>query len=144
MNKKILAVLSLLIILASAAALHAADADNTIEVDNQKFNLPDGYKEDVSEEKINEKASVGPVEYTYCQKVFEKSPTEVFSILVATYDGYEVDDSVVSAAGGNKTTIDGIDGYLGYENHIYMFNYAKDGQLVTITYSDKEIISDII
>ncbi len=143
MNKKIMAILALLIIVASTTAIYAATSDDTVEVDNIEFSLPDGFQEDPSEEKVNEPQSVGGIEYTICQKLFNKDTTYV-SILVAQYGDYKVNDDIVKSIGGNRTTIKGVDGYLDYSNGIYMFNFAKDDKLVTITSSDKDVIQDFI
>ena len=152
MNKKIIAVLSLLIVVAGASAVSAfgfddilgGDSNNeTVTIDEFEFNIPAGFVEDTNYSKENVSASVGVIDYTYDQKLFERGHVAV-SILVADYGENKVTNDVVGAIGGNETTIAGIDGYLDYNNNIYSFNYAKNDKLVTITSSDKDVISDFI
>ncbi|MBR2664870.1 MULTISPECIES: hypothetical protein [Methanobrevibacter] len=151
MNKRIIAILSLLIVVAGASAVSAfgfddlmgGDSNETVTINGFDFNVPAGFEEDANYSKENESASVGVIDYTYDQKLFEKGPVAV-SILVADYGENKVTDDVVAAIGGNQTTIAGIDGYLDYNNGIYSFNYAKNDKLVTITSSDEDVISDFI
>ena len=144
MNKKVLVILSLLVIMAGTSIIYAASNENTVQVDEFEFNIPDGFVENVTAEAVNEKTSSGGVEYTYCQKLFEKGLFEAISILVAEYGGYEVTDEIVSAMGGEKTTINDVDGYLGNESGIFKFSYPKEGKLVTITATDKELFDEIV
>ena len=144
MNKRILVILSILVVVAGAGIIYAANSENTVQVDDFKFNMPDGYVENVTAEAVDEKTSSGGVEYTYCQKLFEKGLNNAISILVAEYDGYDVTDEVVSVMGGEKTTINNVDGYLSEESEIYIFSYPKDGKLVTITSTEKDIFKDIV
>ena len=144
MNKKILVILSLLVIIAGTGMIYAASTENTVQVDEFEFNIPDGFTENVTAEAVNEKTSSGGVEYTYCQKLFEKGFSEAISILVAEYDGYEVTDEVVSVKNKEKTTINDVDGYLGNESGIFIFSYSKEGKLVTITATDKELFDEIV
>ena len=151
MNRKIIAVLSLLILVAGASAVSAfsfddlmgGDSNETVTIGGFDFNLPNGFEEDASYSKEKESASVGSIDYTYDQKVFERGSTAV-SILVADYGENKVTDEVVAAIGGNETTIAGTDGYLDFSNNIYAFSYAKNDKLVTITSSDKDVIGDFI
>ena len=137
-------ILSLLVIMAGTSIIYAASNENTVQVDEFEFNIPDGFVENVTAEAVNEKTSSGGVEYTYCQKLFEKGLFEAISILVAEYGGYEVTDEIVSAMGGEKTTINDVDGYLGNESGIFIFSYPKEGKLVTITATDKELFDEIV
>ena len=144
MNRKILVILSLLIVVAASGIIYAASTENTVEVDDFKFNIPDGYVENVTAESVDEKTSSGGVDYTFCQKLFEKGNNDAISILVADYDGYEVTDEVVSVMGGEKTTINNVDGYLNDDDGIYIFSYPKDKKLVAITSTDKDSFKDVI
>ena len=83
------------------------------------------------------------VDYNTNGKFYYSGPTTVL-LYVADYEGYEVDDSIVEAVGGNSTTINGVDGFLDYGGGYYNFNYPKDGKLVVITTNDKDVIGDFI
>ena len=144
MNRKILVILSLIIVVVASGVIYAASTENTVEIDAFEFNIPDGYVEDVTAESMDEKTSSGGVDYTFCQKLFEKGNGDVISILVADYDGYEVTDEVVSVMGGEKTTINNVSGYLNEDNGIHIFSYPKDKKLVTITATDKDIFKDVV
>lgn len=151
MNKKILALLTLLVIVASASAVSAFGFDDllgggeneTVTIDGIDFNIPAGFKEDTNYSAENEKTSVGSVSYTFDQKLYEKGDTAV-SILVADYGENKVTDEIVGSIGGEKETIKGINGYSSVENNIYIFSYAKDDKLVTITSTDEKVISDFL
>lgn len=150
MNKKILALLTLLVIAASASAVSASGFDDllggeneTVTIDGFDFNIPAGFKEDANYSAENEKTSIGSVSYTFNQKLFEKGSIAV-SILVANYGENKVTDEIVKSIGGKKATINGIDGYSDKKDDIYIFSYAKDDKLVTITSTDEKIISDFL
>lgn len=155
MNKKIIAILSILVIAASVSAVSAfgfddlvgggsSDEPKTVEIDGFEFALPDDFKEDTSYEAIDEKSETGNVEYTYCQKLFQNDKGDSVSILVGDYGDLKVTDSVVSAISGEKTTIKGIDGYLSEESGIFIFSYPKDDKLVVITADNEDQIEGFI
>lgn len=49
-----------------------------------------------------------------------------------------------TGADGNKTTINGIDGYTSVDDEFNSFSYAKDGKLVIVSSTDKELIDDFV
>jgi len=149
-NKKILALLTLIVLAASVSAVSAFGFDDllggeneTVTIDGIDFNIPAGFKEDANYSAENEKTSIGSVSYTFDQKLYEKGSTAV-SILVADYGENKVTDEIVGSIGGEKATLNGIDGYSSKENDIYIFSYAKNDKLVTITSTDEKVISDFL
>ena len=150
MNRKFLMLLILISIFSITAVsafsfedLFGGGENQTVEVDGIEFNVPAGYSENTTQEIINEKQSMGDVDYNTNGKFYYSGPTTVL-LYVADYDGYEVDDSIVEAVGGNSTTINGVDGFIDYGGGYYNFNYPKDGKLVVITTNDKDVIGDFI
>ena len=152
MNKKIIAILSLLIVLMSITAVSAFGLDDllgdnrpdqNITIDNIKFQLPAEFEEDKNYESINEKASQGGVEYTYSQKTFQNDDGNSISILVGDYGEYKVTDEIVSVMGGEKTTINNVTGYLSHEDDIIVFGAAKNNKLIVITAEDEDDIGEV-
>lgn len=155
MNRKIIAILAILVMAVSVSAVSAfgfddlvggdsSDEPKTVEIDGFEFALPDDFKENSSYEAINEKSETGNVEYTYCQKLFENSKGDSVSILVGDYGDLKVTDSIISTLGGEKTTIKGIDGYMSEESGISIFSYPKDDKLVVITADNEDQIEGFI
>lgn len=150
MNKKfllILIVISLFTITAVSAFsfsdLFGGGENQTVEVDGIEFNVPAGYNENVSEQIINQKQSISGLDYVTNGKFFEKGSTTVL-LYVADYGDYKVDESIVEAVGGTKTTINGVDGYLNHDGSYYSFNYPKNDKLVVVTSNDEDVIGDFI
>lgn len=157
MNRKIFAILSLAIVaivcMGTASAFDlgsvfgGGDA-STAETQNVTiggidFSIPASFDENKSLELVDEKMETAGIDYTVNEKSFYDSKDFV-SILVADYGDYNVDDNVLKLMGGEKTTIGGVEGYLGQTDGFNNFNYQKDGKLITIVSTSDKIIEDFI
>lgn len=152
MNRKIFAILALLIVAISIGAVSASSFDDLtgsssdaekVTIDGIDFNIPAGFVEDEDlaiNGVVNESQGV---KYTTWGKTYEKG-NEVISLGVATYDGVEVDDSIAEYVGGDKLSINGVDGYDYNVPPFEGFVYAKDGKLVIISVTDDKFLSDLV
>ncbi|MBQ2666195.1 hypothetical protein [Methanobrevibacter sp.] len=153
MNRKILAIFALLIVAASVGAVSAFSlsdltgsgaSDEKVTIDGFDFNIPAGFEEEVPlaiNGDVNESQGI---QYTTWGKTFSKGSNEVISIGVATYDGVEVEDYVAEYVGGDKLSVNGVDGYEYNVSPFEGFVYAKEGKLVIITVSDASLLEDIV
>ena len=154
MNRKILAILSVLIVLASISAVSAfgmddllggsSDEAKNVTIDGMDFQIPAGFEEDPSYESVNEKSSVGGLEYTYNQKLFANDENQTVAILVGDYGDYEVTDDVIQVIADEKQTIKGIDGFTTDKDGVYIFAYPKDGKLVVLTATEDNLFEDFL
>lgn len=151
MNKKILVMLSLVLILCigtvSAFDLGSilgggSDENETVTVEGFDFNIPEGFSENPDYAVDNETVDDG-ISYKMNGKSYEKG-NDVFVILVTEYEGMEVTDEVVSLIGGDSKTINGIDGYLKEDGDYQVFSYPKDGKLIVISATDEDIIGEVL
>jgi hypothetical protein len=153
MNKKILALLSFFIVIAGMSAASAIDfneisdlimgtPDNNVNVSGIDFNIPDGFKELDNESFENDNPLV---DYNTSSKTFMNNSGDVIILSVSFSSDIPVDDNFAKEAslGGNKTTINGVEGYESTDPNFYDFTFAKDEKLVIISASDKELINDI-
>ena len=152
MNRKILFTLSLVILavfaIGSVSALDLGfltgdSSEEIVTIDGIDFKIPDGFSEDADEEVVNESNVRSGITYITNSKLFE-SDNDVVVILVADYGEYKVTDDIAKEVGGEKTTIEGVDGYLSEDSGFYVFNYAKDDKLVVFSSTNKDIIGDFI
>ena len=142
MNKKLLGILLILVAVVATGSVFAAQS---IDVDGYKFNLPSNFEEVPSLACVNEKMENDGVTYTANSKAFQDKTDndEAINILVAKYDGFNVDDEILSQSGTPKT-IKGINGYLSETETMAMFTYAKDGQAIIMTASDDDLFEDFL
>ena len=155
MNRRIFAILSLLVVAimcvgaASAFDLGSILGDDSsseaqnITIDGSDFQIPAGFVEDVDEAMDNQKNETSGITTITNGKTFSKG-SDVISIGVATYEGYEVDDSIASYVGDKEKTINGVDGYDYSYPPFDGFVYAKDGKLVIISLTDGNMLDEII
>lgn len=142
MNKKLLGILLILVAVVATGSVFAAQS---IDVDGYKFNLPSNFEEVPSLACVNEKMENDGVTYTANSKAFQDKTDndEAISILVAKYDGLDVDDEILSQIGTPKT-IKGINGYFSENETMAMFTYAKDGKAIIMTASDDDLFEDFL
>ena len=157
MNKKILALLSLFVIITGMSAVAAFDLNdvtnlfggdnkNIVTVSGIDFNIPDGFKE-VSNASVDNIPADNPyVDYNISSKLFNDSKDGFIELSVSESDNFTVNDDAakVASINGTKTTINGVEGYEFSDSYCDGFTYAKDGKLVIISVSDKELIKDIV
>ena len=115
-----------------------------IAIEGINFTIPEGYTEDVNNSYENETASVGSLTYTMNGKTFENDDGDAIAILIADYGDYNVTDEILQQVADEPKTINGHDGYVKKDGIFTIFSYEEDGDLVTITASDKNIIDQVV
>ena len=115
-----------------------------ITIEGINFTIPEGYKEDANNSFVNETASVGSLTYTMNGKTFENDDGDAIAILIADYGEYNVTDEVLQQVADKPKTINGHDGYVKKDGIFTIFSYEEDGDLVTITASDEDIIDQVV
>ena len=162
MNKKIFTILTLFVVIASISAASAIDlndlstllsgdssnstANATVEVSGVKFNIPSGFVEPDNVTVGNESDNKSFIDFDMISKGFINGSADVILISVSSSDNISANDSVAEtlSLGGNKTTINGVEGYQSSTAGIVDFTYSKDGKLVSITVSNENLLKDII
>lgn len=146
-NKTLILAIAIIFIsvfaIGSASALDLFANQETVTIDGIDFKIPDGFSEDSSQELVNEPQSQGGIDYVVNGKTFNNGLSEV-AILVADYGDFKVNDDVLKALGGEKTTLNDVEGYQYESDGYYIFNYQKNDKLVVISSSDENIISDFL
>lgn len=156
MNRKIFAILSLAIVavvcMGTASALDlgslfggedAASETQNVTIDGINFTIPSSFEENKSMELVDAPMETIGIEYTVNEKTFADSKN-IVSILVGDYGDYKMSDDVLELMGGEKTTMNGVDGYLGQKDGFHTFTYSKDDKLVAIVSTSSEIIGDFL
>ncbi len=157
MNKKILAILSLVILaIVCTGSVSALDLGSMlgwgdsssdggkITIDGVDFNIPAGFEEAKDQAMDNETEDNSDITTITNGKTFTKGDDEVISIGVATYVGYEVNDTIAEYVGDEKLSINGVDGY-SYGSGIFDgFVYANDGKLVIITTTNETLLDEVV
>lgn len=153
MNRKIIAIFALLILAVSVSAVSAfglsdltgssSDA-GVVTIDGIDFNIPDGFSEEKNLAIDGEVNETNGVQYTTWGKTYINDENKVISIGVATYDGVEVTDEMPQYIGGDKVTINGVDGYEYNVASYDGFTFAKDGKLIIISTNDGDLLQDVV
>lgn len=152
MNKKIFFTLLVLLIAAVGLTcvsafdlgfLDSSDENETVTIDGIDFNVPNGFEEDPDYEYVNETSSSGAVTYVMNGKTFEKGD-QFITILVSDYGEMKVTDEVIASLGGEKVTINDIDGYEDTDEGYVTFSYPKDGKLVVLSSDDDTLFEDFL
>ena len=155
MNKKIFAILTLLVVAVGVSAVSAFDLNDlmggissdeaqNVTIDGIDFVIPAGYVEDENLSLDGVKNNTAGVEYLTWGKTYENDKDDVISIGVATYDGVEVDESMPAYIGGDEKTINGVKGYDYDVKPFSGFTYAKNGKLVIISLTDEKVLDELI
>ena len=123
------------------------DENETVTIDGIDFNIPAGFEEDKDYSAENGTDLGDDFTFTTNGKMYIKDDTAVY-LLVGQLDDVEIVDAVLKEIGGNKTKINGVDGYLiGVENEnvpLFAFYHEKDDKIVLIMSNDKDVIGDFI
>lgn len=151
MNKKILAILALLIVATSIGAVSAFDLadlfggaqNETVTIDGVDFNIPDGFEVDPTnttqkavESLIEEGAQIE-------SKGYVKDNTAIGLFVVNVTNGL-TNEQALEVMGGDNTTINNVTGYLKKDGDITLFNFEKNDRIVVISSSDEKIIGDFL
>lgn len=150
MNRKALVIFSLLALsvfcIGAASALDLGDSTSQAEnitLDSITFQIPAGFEEEKALALDNEKDSISGISYTTNGKTFSKG-SEIISIGVATYDGYEVDDQIASMVGNGEKTVNDVKGYDYSDDNFSGFVYAKNGKIVIISVTDEALLEEVV
>jgi hypothetical protein len=157
MNKKIVVILSFFIVIAGMSAVAAFDFNDlsnsllgaqkeTVAIDGINFTIPDGFSE-VENESLDSQVLDNPyIDVNISSKAYANASGEVMILSVSSSNVTANTTFAEDAAGvdGNKTTINGIEGYTSVDDEFNSFSYAKDGKLVIVSSTDKELIDDFV
>lgn len=156
MNKKILALLIFVVIatMSTVSAFGLNDltnassnntTDTTATVDGINFKVPNGFKEVVNQT-VNNMPDDNPyVDYNQSSKTFTNAKGEAIIFSVSASNIKANDSFAKTASGeGNKTTINGVNGYSFSDPGFEGFTYAKDGKLVIISTTNKQLLNEVI
>ena len=145
MNKKIFAVLGLLLIVMAGCAYAADSADsannNTVTISGLNFTIPEGFTEDVEEAVVNQSGSDENYTFITNERMFSDDENVVL-ISVSTFDQNVTEDYLQDL--GEKTTISNTTGYFEDLGFLALFSYLEDGKLVILTANDKNIIEQVL
>ena len=156
MNKKIL-VLFLFVAIVSMSTACAFDfndllnpssndqAGENVTIYGIDFNIPSGFTEVINESVDNEADDNPYVDYNLSSKTYVNTNGDVIIVSASTSDTPADDNFAKDASeGGNKTTINGVEGYTYSDSDFESFTFAKDGKLVIISVSDKQLLNDVV
>lgn len=138
-NCKIILAICLLVI-----CIGAVSANQTVNVGDYPFNIPDGYQQDHAYDINNQKTSMSFQDCHVDSKTFADY-FKVISITVTSLDDGDFPDAMKSYyGGGHDASLKGIDGYVFLDGHDYGFSYVRDGKWIVIKSWDLYGIEDII
>ena len=152
MNRKIIAILAILIVAVSVGAVTAFSFGDSSDSDGEKinvhgvdFNIPDGFKEDSRAKLDGVENETAGVSYKTWTRGYENDDGDVIIVGVAVYDGYDVTDDVLeSLSGGEELSVNGVDGYIFDDYPFYRFMYPADGDAAIVTVTDQDLLKDVI
>lgn len=151
MNKKILAILALLIVAASISAVSAfglsdifGGAQNeTVTVDGVDFNVPAGFNEDPTNTTDDVVKPLKDEGAQISSKGYIKDDTVVGLFVINVTNGL-TNEQALQAMGGDETTINNVTGYILKSEGTFMFNFEKNDRVVIISSNDKNVIGDFL
>ncbi len=151
MNRKIIAILALLIVATSISAVSAfdltdifgGDQNETVSIDGVDFNVPAGFELDptnttdkIIEPLIKEGAQIS-------SKAYIKDNTAVSLFVINVTNGL-TNEQALEAMGGDETTINNVTGNLIKDDDVFMFDFEKNDRVVMISSTDKQAIADFL
>ena len=123
----------------------SASEPQQISIEGINFTIPEGYTEEVNGSMDNEKLSAGSLTYTVNGKSFVNLKTQdAAAIIVADYGDYNVTDQVLQQVADEKKTIAGQEGYVKVDGGFTVFSYEVNGDLVTISASNENVIEEFL
>ena len=156
-NKKILVILTFFILIAgmsTACAFNFNDFSNVlfgapkgnVTLAGVDFAIPNGFSELENESVYNEKIDNPNLDLNFSSKVYTNASGDAIILSVSALNGPADDNYTRDLAGdgANKTTINGVEGYEFSDPAFDGFSYAKNGRLVVISSTDKELFKDVI
>lgn len=152
MNKKILVVLTFLIVVTGMTAVSAFDLGNifgsgeakNVTIEGFNFTIPAGFDESEQNDTQQAIESFKKDGFNITSKIYAKGST-VFSISIAnaTASGKVIDNDAFKAS-GNATKINNVDGVMNTDDDLKTFKYVKDDCLFVITTNDESILKEIV
>lgn len=151
MNKKIIAILALLIVATSISAVSAFDLgdifggnqNETVKIDGVEFNIPDGFEEDSTNTLDKMLKPLKDDGAQISSKAYVKGNTAVSLFVINVTNGL-TNNEALKAMGGDKTTINNVTGNLIKDEDVTMFDFEKNDRLVMISTNDEKLIGDFL
>ena len=151
MNKKILAILALLIVATSISAVSAfdlgdlfgGDQNETVTIDGVDFNIPAGFNEDPTNTTDKAVDSLKKEGAQISSKGYIKDDAAVGLFVINVTNGLS-NQQALEAMGGNETTINNVTGNIIQDDDVYMFNFEKNDRVVMISSTDEKLIGDFL
>lgn len=142
MNKKILAILAILIVAASAVTF--VSAANTVTVNDVEFNVPSGYKYD--DYATNSYASQHGFDPDTLSILSDSTGKNLILISIHDVDNDTTIDDMNNHGFQNKVVggKEGIYTLDGSKNQFFMFEYIQDGKLITIEANTEDLVAQTI
>ena len=157
MNKKILVILTFFVLIvgmSTACAFNINDVSNAlfsapkngVTLAGVDFAIPDGFSEVENESVYNQHIDNPNLDLNFSSKVYTNASGDAIILSVSASntpanDSYARD---VASDGANKTTINGIEGYEFTDPGFDGFSYVKNGKLVVLSSTDKQLFKDVI
>ena len=110
------------------------------------FAIPDGFSEVENESVYNQQVDNPVLDLNFSSKVYTNVSGDSIILSVSASDTPANDSYARDIAGdeANKTTINGVEGYEFTDPGFDGFSYIKDGKLVILSSTDKELFKDVI
>jgi len=118
--------------------------NNHVKIQGLEFDIPDGFEENESARVVGEETDEDSFPGLKVSKVeFDKG--DDFIVIKAIFGDEDIDaDSYTPGEDTIDQTINDVDGYLSEQEDGATFDYIKDGKLVEIVTSDKELLNDLV
>ncbi len=131
--KKSIGILVVIFIVISSIGIVSA---SEVNIDNVKFNIPDGFKENTAESEVIKDSSG-----TTTIKCYENDAEDGIVINVISMSEGSIEEVDPEPGDVNKT-INGIEGF--YNNDTTEFKFTVDGKLICVSAHDESLLSQIL
>lgn len=162
MNKKILTILAFFVVIVGMSTACAFDlndllgggssnnattnSSDNVTIEGITFKIPSGFSEVLNDSSHNHTYDNPYVNFTFSSKDYLNGSASWIHISASQANDIKANDTIAEyvAVDGNKTTINGVNGYVFNDIVGYGFTYAKDGKLVVISSDNKELFNDVV
>ena len=152
MNKKILAILALLIVATSISAVSAfdladlfgGDQNETVTIDGVDFNIPAGFELDPTNTTDKSVESLKEEGAQISSQGYIKDEKTAVSLFVMNITNGLSNEQALKVMGGDETTINNVTGYLKQDEDVFLFNFEKNDRVVVISTTDEKLIGDFL
>jgi hypothetical protein len=161
MNKKILAILAFFIVIVGMSTVcafdlndllgggssnNATNSSDNVTIEGVAFKIPSGFEEVLNDSSHNHTYDNPYVNFTFTSKSYVNGSASGLHISVSQANEIKANDTIAEyiSLGGNKTTINGVNGYIFDDIVGYGFTYAKDGKLVVVSSDDKALFNETV